>query len=66
MEDRLPIFINIPVIVEPLDNDAKIFYERYGFIKLPDSGKMFLTMMTIKGLFERNFSKEDEIKKVKS
>ncbi len=40
------------VIVDPLDNDAENFYSRYGFIKLPDSGKMFLTMMTIKSLFE--------------
>jgi len=40
------------VIVDPLDNDAESFYGKYGFIKLPDSGKMFLTMMTIKSLFE--------------
>lgn len=40
------------VIVDPIDNDAKSFYRKYGFIKLPDSGKMFLPMMTIKSLFE--------------
>ncbi len=40
------------VIVDPLDNDAETFYGKYGFIKLPDSGKMFLTMITIKSLFE--------------
>jgi GNAT superfamily N-acetyltransferase len=40
------------VIVDPLDNDAESFYGKYGFIKLPDSGKMFLTMITIKGMFE--------------
>lgn len=40
------------VIVDPLDADAEGFYEKYGFIKLPDSKKMFLPMMTIKGLFE--------------
>lgn len=40
------------VIVDPLDKDAERFYEKYGFIKLPDSGKMFLTMFTIKNLFE--------------
>lgn len=40
------------VIVDPLDNDAESFYEKYGFVKLPDSGKMFLTMSTIKNLFE--------------
>ena len=40
------------VIVDPLDKDAKIFYEKYGFMSLPDSGKMFLPMNTIKTLFE--------------
>ena len=40
------------VIVDPLDKEAERFYEKYGFIKLPDSGKMFLPMKTIKELFE--------------
>lgn len=40
------------VIVDPLDNDAESFYKKYGFTKLPDSGKMFLPMLTIKSLFE--------------
>ncbi len=40
------------VIVDPLDNDAESFYGKYGFTKLPDSGKMFLPMLTIKSLFE--------------
>lgn len=40
------------VIVDPLDRDAKHFYKKYGFINLPDSGKMFLPMKTIKTLFE--------------
>ena len=40
------------VVVDPLDKDAESFYDRYGFIKLPDSGKMFLPMNTIKELFE--------------
>ena len=40
------------VIVDPLDINAEKFYEQYGFLKLPDSGKMFLPMKTIKGLFE--------------
>ena len=40
------------VIVDPLDNEAERFYEKYGFVKLPDSGKMFLPMKTIKELFE--------------
>ena len=40
------------VIVDPLDTDAERFYEKYGFIKLPDSGKMFIPMQTLKELFE--------------
>ena len=40
------------IVVDPLDQEAENFYDRYGFIKLPDSGKMFLPMNTIKELFE--------------
>lgn len=40
------------VIGDPLDKEAERFYEKYGFIKLPDSGKMFLSMKTIEKLFE--------------
>ena len=40
------------VVVDPLDEDAENFYGKYGFIKLPDSGKMFLAMNTIKEIFE--------------
>ena len=40
------------VVVDPLDEDAENFYYKYGFIKLPDSGKMFLPMNMIKELFE--------------
>jgi predicted GNAT family N-acyltransferase len=40
------------VVVDPLDEDAENFYGKYGFIKLPDSGKMFLPMNMIKELFE--------------
>ncbi|MEI6174766.1 MAG: GNAT family N-acetyltransferase [Bacteroidota bacterium] len=39
------------VVVDPLDLEAENFYLRYGFIKLPDSGKMFLAMKTLKDLF---------------
>jgi len=39
------------VIVDPIDEDAENFYTKYGFIKLPDSGKMFLPMKTIQQLF---------------
>jgi predicted GNAT family N-acyltransferase len=40
------------VVVDPIDKDAENFYAKYGFIKLPDSGKMFLPMRTINQLFE--------------
>ena len=40
------------VVVDPIDQDAENFYEKYGFIKLPDSGKMFLPMKTISQLFK--------------
>lgn len=39
------------VIVDPIDDSAKAFYAKYGFITLPDSGKMFLPMKTIAHLF---------------
>jgi len=39
------------VIVDPLDSEAEHFYEKYGFIKLPDSKKMFLPIKTIEQLF---------------
>ena len=40
------------VVVDPIDREAENFYNKYGFIKLPDSGKMFLPMKTISQLFE--------------
>lgn len=40
------------VVVDPIDQNAENFYNKYGFIKLPDSGKMFLPMKTISQLFE--------------
>ncbi|NPA37125.1 MAG: GNAT family N-acetyltransferase [Chlorobi bacterium] len=39
------------VVVDPLDHDAVQFYLKYGFFKLPDSGKMFIPMKTIGLLF---------------
>jgi hypothetical protein len=44
---------SMAVVVDPIDQDAKNFYLKYGFILLPDSNKMFLTMRTIGHLFER-------------
>jgi predicted GNAT family N-acyltransferase len=42
---------SMAVIVDPLDLEAEAFYTKYGFIKLPDSGRMFLPMKTIAPLF---------------
>ena len=40
------------VIVDPIDEDAKTFYEKYGFELLPDSERMFIPMKTVNQLFE--------------
>ncbi|RYY29235.1 MAG: GNAT family N-acetyltransferase [Chitinophagaceae bacterium] len=42
---------SMAVLVDPLDEEAKQFYEKYNFINLPDTGKMFLPMATIAQLF---------------
>ncbi|BAU52489.1 GNAT family N-acetyltransferase [Mucilaginibacter gotjawali] len=38
---------SIGVVVDPLDEEATAFYQKFGFILLPDSGKMFLPMADI-------------------
>ena len=38
----------LAVMVDPIDQSAENFYERYQFIKLPDSDKMFLPIKTIR------------------
>ncbi len=38
---------SMTVVVDPIDTEAVSFYQRFGFIQLPDSGKMFLPMKTI-------------------
>ena len=43
---------SMAVIVDPIDEQAGEFYGKYDFIKLPDSGKMFLPMATIARLFQ--------------
>jgi predicted N-acetyltransferase YhbS len=40
------------VIVDPFDEGADRFYKKYGFIQLPDSGKMFIPMKSVQLLFE--------------
>lgn len=43
---------SMAVVVDPIDQSAIDFYLKYGFILLPDSKKMFLTMHTIAKLFK--------------
>jgi hypothetical protein len=43
--------LSFAIIVDPLDKEAQKFYKKYGFIDLPDSGKMFLPMKTVNQLF---------------
>ena len=38
---------SIGAVVDPLDDDAIAFYKKFGFVLLPDSGKMFLTMADV-------------------
>ena len=40
------------IIVDPIDDEAKDFYQKYDFIELPDSKKMFIATQTLKELFE--------------
>jgi ribosomal protein S18 acetylase RimI-like enzyme len=40
----------IAIVIDPIDEKAQGFYERYGFIQLPNSGKMFLPMKTVQTL----------------
>lgn len=39
------------VVVDPIDEEAQNFYKKYDFIKLPDSGKMFIAIKTLQELF---------------
>lgn len=39
------------VVVDPLDQKAIDFYNGYGFIMIPSTGKMFLPIETIRDLF---------------
>jgi GNAT superfamily N-acetyltransferase len=40
------------VVVDPIDEEAEKFYEKYDFIKLPGSGKMFIATKTLQELFK--------------
>lgn len=39
------------VVVDPIDDEAERFYQKYDFIKLPDSHKMFIATKTLQELF---------------
>jgi len=38
----------LAVIVDPIDQNAESFYDRYQFINLPDSSRMFIPIKTVK------------------
>jgi predicted GNAT family N-acyltransferase len=38
----------LSVVVDPIDEAAESFYSKYGFIKIPSNGKMFIAMDTIR------------------
>jgi len=40
------------IIVDPIDEEAKGFYQKYDFIELLNSGKMFIATQTLKELFD--------------
>ena len=43
---------SVAVIVDPIDEYAEAFYSKFGFTKIPDSGKMFMTMRKIAEAFD--------------
>lgn len=49
--DNLTTMASMAVIVDPLDEAAVAFYHHFGFILLPDSGKMFIPMTQLEVLF---------------
>ena len=49
--DNLTMLASMAVIVDPLDDEAVAFYHHFGFILLPDSGKMFITMNQLEVIF---------------
>jgi GNAT superfamily N-acetyltransferase len=42
---------SMAIVVDPLDQDAVSFYAKYGFVLLPDSGKMFMPMRALDSIF---------------
>jgi GNAT superfamily N-acetyltransferase len=50
-ENALSNIGSLAVIVTPIDENASQFYEKFGFVFLPEQDKMFLPMDTIANLF---------------
>lgn len=42
---------SMAVIVDPIDAAANLFYQKYGFLQLADSDKLFIPMATVAQLF---------------
>jgi len=40
------------IIVDPIDEEATLFYKKYDFIEFPDSKKMFIATQTLQRLFD--------------
>ncbi|WP_370087800.1 GNAT family N-acetyltransferase [Ekhidna sp.] len=49
--DTTSTVASMAVVVDPIDQAAVEFYGKYGFVHLPSSGKMFITMKTVSKLF---------------
>lgn len=43
----------VAVIVDPIDEEAKAFYLKFGFIDIQDSGRMFMSIKRIENAFEK-------------
>ncbi|MFV0181379.1 GNAT family N-acetyltransferase [Empedobacter falsenii] len=52
--DTSKVLASAGVVVDPIDENAIEFYKRFGFIKIPDSGRMYLHMKTIENLLNRH------------
>ncbi len=50
-ETAIASIASMAVIVDPIDENAVSFYSKYGFILLPGSGRMFISMSTVEQLF---------------
>ncbi len=50
-ETSITSIASMAIVVDPIDDEAISFYSKYGFILLPDSGRMFIAMNTVAQLF---------------